>query len=62
MSFLFDNMHIREQLFSSMKHKKSKISSKPLNEDLENSLRISITSIEPDIDTQNSQKLGQIFH
>lgn len=60
LSWPFGSMHFCEQLFSSMKHTKSKIASKISEETLENSLRIATTDIEPDIDVLFSQKQGQI--
>ena len=44
----FGSMHICEQLFSRMKHRRSQISSKITDKHLKNSLRIAATSIKPD--------------
>ena len=44
-SALFGNMYICEQLFSRMKYRKSKITSKISDKHLENSLRIAASSI-----------------
>lgn len=47
MSSYFDVMHVCEQLFPRMKHKKSKISSEVSDEQPESSLRMEATTIEP---------------
>jgi len=44
---LFRNKYIPEQLFSRMKHRKIKISSKISDKHLESSLRIAATAIKP---------------
>ena len=46
----FDSNYICEQLFSRMKHTKNKNRTKITDKHLENSLRISTSSVEPDID------------
>ena len=55
MSSLFGSTYICEQLFSGVKHIKSKIRTKISDEHLENSLTIATTSIEPDIHAVVSQ-------
>ena len=61
-SSLFGSTDICEQLFSRMKHIKSKIRTKISDELLENSLRIATASIKPDIDAPVSQLQGQTSH
>ena len=58
-SLLFGSMHICEQL-STVKYKKSKISSKISDEHLESSLRAAITAIKPWWHIFFSQKQGHI--
>ena len=60
MTSLFGSTYICEQLFSRMKHTKSKNRSKISDEHLENSLRIATTSIEPNIDGIVSKQKFQI--
>ncbi|XP_067123968.1 general transcription factor II-I repeat domain-containing protein 2-like [Centruroides vittatus] len=62
MSSLFGSTYICEQLFSRMKHTKSKIRTKISDEHLEGCLRIATTSIEPDIDALVSQQQCQMSH
>ncbi|XP_041419118.1 general transcription factor II-I repeat domain-containing protein 2-like [Xenopus laevis] len=62
MSSLFGSTYICEQLFSRMKHTKSKIRTKLSDEHLENSLRIATTSMEPDIDALVYQTQCQKSH
>ena len=59
---LFGSTYTCEQLFSRMKHIKSKIRTKISDELLENSLRIATASIKPDIDAPVSQLQGQTSH
>jgi len=47
MSPLFDSTYVCEQLFSRMKHRKSRISSKISDKHFENSVRIATTAIKP---------------
>jgi len=57
------SMYICEQLFSSIKHRTDKISSKISNEHTENSLRIAATDIKPDISFTGSRKFhNNQFH
>ena len=62
MSLLFGSTYTCEQLFSRMKHIKSKIRTKISDEHLENSLRIAATSINSDIDALVSQIQCQTSH
>jgi len=56
MSWLFGSTYICEQLLSRMKYRKSNISLKISDENLENSLRTVATFTEPDIDALVSQR------
>ena len=60
MSSLCGSTYICEQLFSGVKHIKSKIRTKISEEHLENSLRITTISIKPDTDALVSQLQCQI--
>ena len=59
---LFGSNYICEQLFSRMKHIKSKIRTKIGDEHLENSLSIATASITPDVDALVSQTQCQTSH
>ena len=56
MCLAFGSTYICQQLFSRMKHRKSKNRTKITDKHLENSLRILTSSIEPDIDLLVQQK------
>ena len=62
MSSLFGRLHICEQQFSEMNHRKSKVSPKISDEHLGNSQRIAATTIKPATDALVSQKQSQISH
>ena len=62
MSSLFDTTYICEQLFSKIKHIKSKIRTKISGEHLESSLSIATTSTKADADALASQIQCQTSH
>ena len=62
MPSLFGSTYICVQLFSRMKHIKSKIRTEIIDQRLENSLRSATASIKPDIDALVSQLQCQTFH
>ena len=62
MSSLFGHTYICKQLFSRIKHIKSKIRTKISDEHLENLLRTATTSMKPDTDVLVSQIQCQTSH
>ena len=59
---LFGSTYICEQLFTKMKHTKSKTRSRLTDCHLENSLRVAASSIAPKIDTLVKKHQAQIPH
>lgn len=59
---LFGNTYVCEQLFSRMKHIKSKERTRITDEHLENCLRLATTSVEIDINELSSAKQSQTSH
>ena len=59
---LFGSTYICEQLFTKIKHTKSKTRSRLTDCHLENSLRVAASSIAPKIDTLVKKHQAQIFH
>ena len=59
---MFGSTYLCEQLFSRMKHVKSRIRTRITDAHLEGCLQIAITDIKPDIDKLVQQKMCQISH